>query len=261
MSLRMVDICPLLVLRSAQKAQSRSRFRLFWNPRAVRQQSGKFIMLKYATSRCWGGPRPGFGPQPRRTAVERPDVLRWYCVRTDFGAETKASIEIGLAGFQGFAPTVWKPAVPARRDSRGAIRPARPDRVEPMFHRYQFVGFKRSDNWQIVRGLPGVDCILGTAADMPSAMPDSAIEAIWVVCQANGCSYPEGVDLLDLQAPIPHKVGSVLRLVGGVLSDHDLTGICEWSSAARVRLLLRILGRDVRVTVPWLSAEAAEPVK
>ena len=209
-------------------------------------------MLKYATSR-WGGPRPGFGPRPKPPIVVRPDLPRWYVARTGHGAEMTADIEMRLAGFAVFSPSVWRPARAARRDGR-AVRPARPAAIEALFPRYLFVNFRRGDEWQRIRGLPGVDSILGTAPDSPIAVPDDVIELLRERCSANGCIYPRAYDPDDLDALAPIEIGAATRLLGGPMAD--LVGICQMSDARRVQVLLQILGRGVAVTVARALVEA-----
>lgn len=211
-------------------------------------------MIKIETSSGWGGVRPGAGGKPKLpVAPSRPDIERWYCVRCDHGAEATADIEIRLAGFTLFAPTVWVPARPARRDGP-YMRPARPCHVELLFPRYAFVAFRRTDDWQVIRDLPGVDYILGTAPDSPSPMPDHAIQCIRSVCELNDCQYPTGVDLHSLDAPVPLQPGSVVQFIAGAM--RDCRGICRWSDAERVDLLMQIMGREVRMTAKRSLLEA-----
>ena len=201
-----------------------------------------------------GGARPGSGPKPRSPVIPSvpPDVPRWHCVRSKPGADLTADIEIRLAGFDLFAPTLWKPATPARRVG-GCVRPARPDRVVSLFPTYLFVRFRRfSDHWARIRELPGVDYILGARPDTPSPMPDLVIETIRSLCSPNGCVYPPPPVDPDRTTPIPPGA-SVLLADGAMIG---LTGICTWSDSKRVRLLLEILGRGVSVTVPRASVEA-----
>jgi len=203
-----------------------------------------------------GGARPGSGPKPRPPVIPAApaDLQRWHCVRSLPGEDLTADIEIRLAGFDLFAPTLWKPATPARRDG-GCIRPARPDRIEALFPTYMFVRFNRfSDPWHRIGHLPGVDYILGTRPDTPSAMPDRVIEDIQSLCSANGCIYPPPPTDPDHTTPIPPGA-SVLLASGAMIG---LTGICQWSDGKRVRLLLEILGRGVAVTVPRASVEAVK---
>jgi hypothetical protein len=57
----------------------------------------------------------------------------------------RADIQIRLAGFTVFAPSLWKAATRPRRDANGVTRPGRPDRIVPSFARYLFVRFSRTD--------------------------------------------------------------------------------------------------------------------
>jgi transcription antitermination factor NusG len=173
-----------------------------------------------------------------------------------FGRELGADIEIRLAGFEVFAPTIWKPARAARRHSSGALLPALPDRIEPLFPRYLMARFHRSvDPWTRIRSLPGVDYILGPTPETPSPVPDAAVHAIRSRLMPNGCCYPEHVEL-RAAGPVVHlPPGSNARLLEGPLAD--IAGICQWSDGRRVRLLLSLLGREVVVTVPRTAVEVA----
>lgn len=207
-----------------------------------------------------GGARPGAGRKPKAEVSLQPRRSQWgepawYCVRTTYGGERLASEEIGIAGWDQFAPTIWKPAVASRRDSYGIIRPARPPRVEPMFPRYQFVRFALSDAWQAIRRLPGVECILGSTPERPASVHETTIERLQAVCEPNGCQYPRGVQLGSLTAPIPFAPGTTVRLLAGPMAE--LTGICQWSSAKRTRFLLHLLGRDVELEASTEAFEAA----
>ena len=207
-----------------------------------------------------GGARIGAGrPRNLPTQSEPFDILRWYCVHTNYGADLTADIEIRLAGFVLFAPTIWKAATPMRRDASGSVRPAKPDRIVPMFPRHMFVRFSLADpEWRLIRALPGVDCIYSGAAGfagMPVAVPDAAIELIYKLpgFAPNGCLYPSEFDGTPLdEVPIDIAV----QLVAGPMAD--LRGICKWSDGQRVKLLLEIMGRPVLVTVPRRNVIAAE---
>lgn len=125
----------------------------------------------------------------------------------------------------------------------------------PMFRRYQFVRFSRSDPWQQIGRLPGVDGLLGVSADTPTPMPDAAIALVRGCCEANDCQYPEAFDFLDALAPLSIADGTAVRLLAGVMADR--VGVSEWSDSKRTRLLLSLFGRDIRLTVPRAWVEAA----
>jgi transcription antitermination factor NusG len=217
-----------------------------WNLPAVREQCRNHSLFKTETTSRWGGARPNSGPKPV-VYFARPQDLQWYCVRTQWGEDRTAAIEIGMAGFDSFAPTMLKPAVRARRLVSGQIRPARPARIEPLFLRYQFARFRRSDDWQRIRELPGVEGILGPAPDMPSAVSDAAIDVIRGMCSANGCLYPAG----ELPSSM---VGTQVRMLEGPMISFE--GMCDWSDGERVRVLLSLFGRPCPVTVLREAVEA-----
>jgi hypothetical protein len=204
-----------------------------------------------------GGARPGSGPVPLPAIVYLPRlaVARWYCLRTEYEADVEAADSVREAGFEVFAPVVWREPRAARRLSNGAVRPARVAGVGPMFRRYQFARFSLADPWPMILGLPGVDRILGLSTASPSPLPDLVIDLVRGWCQANDCQYPPNFNLLEPDAMLPMVDGVTARLLAGALADR--VGISEWSDAKRTRLLLTIMGRELRVTVPRAWVEAA----
>jgi transcription antitermination factor NusG len=177
-------------------------------------------------------------------------------VRTEADADRLAAQEIGLAGFEVFAPTELVPARRARRDAGGRVQPARPAHVAPLFRSYLFTRFSRAEPWQQILELPGVERILGPAPDMPTALPDTVIHAVRGLCSANGCLYPRGVSPAwnVLPAP-PSVVGTVLRVTDGPLAGTE--GLCEWTDGQLLRMLVGAFGRQCPVTVRRQWTEAA----
>ena len=97
--------------------------------------------------------------------------------------------------------------------------------------------------------------ILGTRStrlERPASVPASVLDILWRQCAADGVIYPPEPLVADRATPIP--CGTTVLLASGAMIG--LTGICQWSDGKRVRLLLEILGRGVRVTVPRSSVEA-----
>jgi transcription antitermination factor NusG len=193
-----------------------------------------------------GGARPGAGrPRHSNNGLPVADVLRWYCVRTDHNAERLADIEVRLAGFEVFNPSVWRAAEAMRRDRNGTTRPAKPDRIVSMFPRYFFTRFNLADpSWGQIEHLPGVDRLMGAAGGRgsPGIVSDDAIALLLSMVEPNHCCYP--ANHLHMN---PIDPGTALRLLSGGMEGRE--GICEWSDGRRVRLLMHILGRPVTVTV------------
>lgn len=198
-----------------------------------------------------GGARPGAG-RPRRivsdvrhsnTGLPVLDVMRWYCVRTDFNAQLIADIEVRLAGFEVFNPSVFRAAEPMRRDRYGVVRPAKPDRIVPMFPRYFLTRFNIADPaWGQIEHLDGVDRLMTAPGGRPGAIADDKVAALLALVESNHCAYPENHLHMN-----PIDTGTILRLLSGGMEGQ--TGICEWSDGRRVKLLMSILGRPVSVTV------------
>ena len=194
-----------------------------------------------------GGARQGAGRPARHSNSGLPvaETFRWYCIRTDHNAERLADMEVRLAGFEVFNPSVWRPAEAMRRDRNGSVRPARPVRIVSMFPRYFFTRFDVLDpSWGQLEHLPGVDRLMGAAGGRgsPGIVSDQAIELLLGMVEPNHCCYP--ANHLHMN---PMDPGIALRLLSGGMEGQ--TGICEWSDGRRVRLLMHILGRPVSVTV------------
>jgi transcription antitermination factor NusG len=194
-----------------------------------------------------GGARPGAG-RPRvarhsNTGLPVLDIMRWYCVRTDFNGQLRADIEVRLAGFEVFNPSVFRPAEPMRRDRNGMVRPAKPDRIVPMFPRYFLTRFNIANpSWGEIEHLDGVDRLMTAPGGRPGAIADDKVALLFGLVQPNHCAYP--ANHLHMN---PIDPGTCLRLLSGGMEGRE--GICEWSDGRRVKLLLQILGRPVSVTV------------
>lgn len=168
---------------------------------------------------------------------------RWFAIFTGHGhAQLTADIEIRLAGFEVFNPSIWQPAYSARLN-----RPGKPDRIAPLFPRYLFAAWQPSDPWFQICSRRGVEAILGETPSKPTPVPDEVIQAIRDRAAPNGCIYPA--------EPRHIAVGDRARITRG--SFVDMTGICTMSNTRRVELLLSVMGRQVSVKMPMESVEAA----
>jgi transcription antitermination factor NusG len=173
-------------------------------------------------------------PQPE-PVVARHDAERWYCVRARYGCEEDAEAEIWMAGFDVFAPTIWKPAKRRRRNTIGAMIPARRAHTAPLFRSYIFSRFRLIDYWRARSELPSVETILGLASDAPTPVPDRAIELIRGMCDADGCFHEAGDTPNSL-------VGALMRVLDGPFTSFQ--GLCDWSDGQNVRVALALFGRD-----------------
>lgn len=176
--------------------------------------------------------------------------LRWYCVRTGFNSEIIADIEIRLAGFAVFNPSVFRAATRPRRDHNGVVRPGLPDRIVPMFPRYLFVEFDRSlPGWRRIRSLRGVNHIFGSGSETPTPVEAGAIARIRATLAANDCWYPPA----HRTSGTPLAKGSKARITVGAL--YDRAGLVDMSDGQRVRLLMQLMGQSVAVLVNQSDVE------
>ena len=176
-----------------------------------------------------GGPRKGAGRKPKPVsappaiASAKPG-LRWFCLQTAPRGELLAVLHLLNKGFHTFLPL---------------HQPAAGQVLRPLFPGWLFVQFDHAaGQWGRINGAPGVRQLY---ADTPLAQ--ELIEHLIELYGPNGKAvYPPGV---HQQAPI--EVGSVVRVLDG--SAVDMVGICQWSDGDKVRLLMQMMGGQVRVTV------------
>jgi transcriptional antiterminator RfaH len=135
---------------------------------------------------------------------------------------------------QGFAP--WLPVFrKARRHARKVDSV-----VAPLFPSYLFVQLDPDvDRWRSINGTFGVVKLL-CSGDVPRPVPDGLIDEIMRRRNADGF-----VQICSRQ----FAVGEALRVATGPFAE--LEGIYEgMSGRERVVLLLNMLGRKVKATVP-----------
>lgn len=157
----------------------------------------------------------------------------WYCVQSRPRLERLAAHELERQGFAAFLPLV---AIRLRR--RGE-----PERVVsvPAFPSYLFVRFDiRADRWRCIHSTFGVRRLFSSEPEIPTPVPDAAIEELLRL----------GFDRPIVADPVPRLIaaGSVVHIAAGPFVGHD--GVCLWSDAHRVALLLSVMGapREVRLT-------------
>lgn len=138
-----------------------------------------------------GGARPGAGRKPNPVIVPEPEPLRWFCIRTDYGAEITADMAIRTAGFETLFPLLWVAPVAARLTDQGRAIPARSERLVPLLPRYLMVRFVRTNpTWRDICTMRGVERIFSTHPERPTPIPDRDIEALREGLGPNGVLYP-----------------------------------------------------------------------
>ncbi len=201
----------------------------------------------------WGGYRTGAGRKPKPPEIPPdPEGERWYCVCVLPGKDRAADIEARLAGFTIFAPTIFKPEIRPGRNAKGVFLPGMRSRIEPLFRRYFFARFDRTDfSWTKILHLPGnpVQRIISSTQGLPIAVPDIVIEAIQSRAHVNGCIYPT---VRANARRLPQ--GTRVRLLAGAFVDH-IGELAQMSDGKRVEVLLHIMGAQRPVKADQAAVE------
>ena len=165
-------------------------------------------------------------------------MKKWYLVQTQPSNETSAAFNLVRQGYQIYLPQY----VRARRHAR------RLDKVKrPLFPSYMFVKIDvMLQPWRRINSTIGVSRLV-CFGEKPIAVPLEIIDAIKTREDHRG--------LVSLGHLIKYKTGDSVKVIEGALSE--LTGIFETArDDERVSVLLKLLGREVSVTLPMASIEA-----
>jgi transcriptional antiterminator RfaH len=158
-------------------------------------------------------------------------VKRWYVAQTRTHAERRALEHLANQGFEAWLPEFMK----RRRHAR------RTDWVRrPLFPNYLFVHLDlEAERWRSVLGTVGVVGLIGGNL-APTPLADQVIETIRARVDDDGLVAIDGAAAL--------KPGDPVKIAEGPFAD--LEGIfVDLADRERVAILLRLLGREVKVTV------------
>jgi transcriptional antiterminator RfaH len=166
-------------------------------------------------------------------------MKRWHAVLTQQHSESRAEFNLVRQGYEVYLPRL-----------RTTLRHAR--RVEsvlrPLFPRYLFVALNpQRDGWRPILSTFGVASLV-RFAETPADVPAALIDAL----------RAREVDGVHAEAPAAAswKIGDKLRVFTGAFGD--MVGKLEsMSGFDRVALLLEVMGREVRVTLPADMLEKA----
>jgi len=166
-------------------------------------------------------------------------MKRWYVAHTRPHGEARAADHLRRQDFETFFPVFTKQRRHARRVETV---------LAPLFPRYLFVALDMAtDRWRSINGTVGVDHLV---CDGGGPMPVEAniVETLVSEADDRGRVRPAALQVF--------RAGDRLRVVDGPMLDQ--TGSFEQLTAdERVILLMNVLGRDVRVTVPLSAIDAA----
>ena len=172
-------------------------------------------------------------------------MLRWYAAKTQ--NISKAHEELKKQGF-----TVWLPKVEGVRVVRGRILRT----SVSLFGAYILVEFDVDavrPRWQSVNGTIGVEHLLPVHAEMPQALPMREISILRELESSGKLTIDEVRKMM-----MGYEVGDIVPITGGTWMGYN--GILDKprsSDKNGLPLLLALLGRQIRVTVPHSYVEPA----
>ena len=158
-------------------------------------------------------------------------MKRWYVAQTRPQAERRALDHLANQGFEAWLPEYLK----RRRHAR------RTDWVKrPLFPCYLFVHLDlEAERWRSVLGTVGVVGLVGGDRS-PSPLADDVVEAIRQRVDDDG--------LVVVDTAASFRAGDTVKIAEGPFAD--LEGIfLDLADRDRVQILLKLLGREVKVAV------------
>lgn len=179
---------------------------------------------------------------------------RWYVYQNPPQREQEAAFELGKQGFEILAPQLLKrtdniPGQTARQRLRQKRKPMEP---RPLFPGYGFVRFDRNlpgQKWRSINGTRNVTKLLMADEVTPLPVPDAQMDRIVAMIGADGLIHE-----IDQEEPWRGLADKMVRITCGPLVDQ--VGLCTKSDQGRVEVLLRIMGGEIGVKMPWQNVEA-----
>ena len=157
--------------------------------------------------------------------------MRWYVAQTQPGREQRALLNLARQNFTAYLPR-WR----KRRSHARKIDTV----LAPLFPRYVFVALDLDNmSWRSVNGTFGVNHLIANG-ERPTPVPIGVVEAI------QSREGPDGAVKPQLS---PMRRGDPLRILDGAFTD-CMSRFENMAENERVTVLLDLLGRPVRVTLP-----------
>ena len=165
-------------------------------------------------------------------------MIAWFAVYTQPAKEAFAAQELRNQGFEVYLPRYQKLRRHAGRTDIVAA---------PLFPRYLFAGIDLdAQRWRSVNGTRGVVGLV-MSGDRPMPVPEP------VMAEIRGREDENG--FIQLNRP-SFRQGEALRIVEGPMADTQAL-FEEAVDSNRAILLVSLLGRMVRTTMPLRAVEAA----
>jgi transcriptional antiterminator RfaH len=166
-------------------------------------------------------------------------MTNWYVAHTQANCEAKACWHLRNQGFAVYLPRYLKRRSHARRVELVPV---------PLFPRYLFLALDLAvARWRAIRSTVGISDLVCNG-DRPAPVPPSVVEAIKAREDESG--------MVPMATAPCFRKGERVEILEGALGG--LTGLFECATdQERIVLLLDLLGRQVRVTVPTATVKAA----
>jgi transcriptional antiterminator RfaH len=166
--------------------------------------------------------------------------MTWFAVQTQPRAEPKARVNLERQGYAVYAPRLRKRRRHARRVENVLV---------PLFPGYVFVDLDpKGGAWRPINSTLGVVRLV-CFGETPAPVPRGVIESLRELEGEDGIVRPPSATL---------RPGQSVRILDGTLAD-QIGVLLDASDAERVRLLVRMLGRDVQVVVDSERLEKLDP--
>lgn len=181
-------------------------------------------------------------------------AAKWYVVETKPMFEQFARDNIVRGGFTVFLPLYRR--VRRKHDARGRRGEAI---FRPVFPRYLFTSFALElREWRRISTMHGVVRLI-CAGEHPLAVPTREVEALQARCvesEIGAADKPKRATVMPLPEPAQnYEPGQALRIIEGPFADQVARFV--GADAECVRLLLDLMGRSVRITIPCDQVAAA----
>lgn len=156
---------------------------------------------------------------------------QWFVAQLKPNGLATAVLNLKRQGFASFSP--------ARLESI-RVRNALKTMPRPLFPGYLFVQFQtRGDGWQSINSTRGVSRLVLNDIRNPRALPVQFMAGLMARCDINGVLAP----------PENLEPGDRIRVLSGPFADL-VTTVDRLDKDQRIHVLLDLMGREVRTTLP-----------
>ena len=167
-------------------------------------------------------------------------MIQWCVAHTQSLKETLAQQHLLDQGFDVYLPRFKK----LRRHARKVD-----EVLSPLFPRYIFVGIDlEASLWRRINGTRGISYLLMANERCPALVPTCVIDDLKAQEVSDG--------ILPVSSLVSFLKGEKVRILEGSFKDQTVV-FEKLDDKGRVQLLLNLLGKDVKFSLPSYAIEAA----